>query len=202
MRTQFMSTIFATTVLVLAPLSLDAQGGSRVSLERIMSQEERAATGVGALAPAQRAALEAWLARYTATVTAVAAGLTRGETRGAEHAQPPEPGRVAPPRAPVGDDTIRPPSRRRPHTIPDGIRVYRSAGGGTFVMLEDGSMWEIFLRDRPYTVTWQAGDYVLVRHNPAPTNGYEFVLINAAGRMEASARFAGRVERPVTPESR
>lgn len=203
MTRKLMGTIATTAVLLLVPLAAWAQTSTRVSLDHVMAPEERVATGVANLSASQKASLESWLARYTATVSAVARGIgSAPAVRDAQRSAPEETIRSVPRPAPALEDTIRPRQRHGPHNVPEGVRVYRSAGGGTFVMLEDGSMWEIFLRDRPYTVTWRTGDYVLVRRNSAPLDGYEFTLVNSAGRMEASARFAGRVELQSEPESR
>ncbi|HUF28521.1 MAG TPA: hypothetical protein VMM18_16200 [Gemmatimonadaceae bacterium] len=156
-------------------------------LDQVMSAEERAATGVARLTPEERTALEAWLARYTSTVMAVVRGLEAPAAPVAPAAAPAEP-RIPPPPAVVAPRTFTP---GPPTTAPHGAHVFRSASGGTFVMLQDGTMWEIYFGDRASTASWRAGDFVSVGRQPAPIGEFRYQLVNAAGRGKVSARFAG-----------
>ena len=49
---------------MLAPSGVLAQSADRVSLDRLMTEEERIRTGVSHLTRSERAALEDWLSRY------------------------------------------------------------------------------------------------------------------------------------------
>ncbi|HJU64584.1 MAG TPA: hypothetical protein VJ596_02855 [Gemmatimonadaceae bacterium] len=178
----------ALLALALVPRSAFAQRDSAPNLSALMSERERQETGVSSLNAAQRAELEAWLARYTATVTSVARA-----------------GRGMPQRieSDTGAATDLPPVRRvdgprrimrAPRTLPDAARVLRLMDGGDFVMLDDGTMWEVYLPDRPTTVNWASGDGVRVRQRPAPIGEYDYDLIYGPRRERVAVRFAGWVE--------
>lgn len=177
-------------------IAVQTLGAQTAGLDRIMSPEERAATGVARLTASERAALEAWLARYTATVSTAVQGVTRQE--GVPTSAP----RSAP-IVPRAQDRAPRPSYEtlEPRTIA-GARLFRSTGGGTFVMLEDGTMWEIYLPHRPETATWQQGDFIRVRHDRSPVGDYEHQLVSAPGSSRVSARFAGFVKLGEPAESR
>lgn len=78
----------------------------------------------------------------------------------------------------------------------NGRRVVRVGQDGTLVTLQDGTRWEIYLPDRPTTDAWRAGDFVILRDNPAPVDGFNALLVHSADeRFRAPpvrARFAGR----------
>ena len=188
----FVVAALATTIAI-APASALAQQPAP-SLDQIMSAEERAAAGIAKLTPAERAAFEAWLGRYTATVRGVVRMLDAPTTPG-QAAVPSTPADVAaPPATPAPSAT--PPTL--PSTAPLGAHVFRSADGGTFIMLRDGTVWEIFYSDRPVTTVWQAGDFVQVRRSPLRVGRFDYQLVNADRDRKVAARFAGfvKIEEP------
>ena len=76
-------------------------------------------------------------------------------------------------------------------TLPLGLAITEVRDGGSFVTLEDGSVWEIRLSQHPVASSWQAGDFVEVRNVLAPVDRFEIVL--AKGDSDrAEARLAGR----------
>lgn len=177
------------TVLAMLPVLAGAQQGATTpGLEQLMSAEEIAATGIARLTPAERASLEQWLARYTATVTTVVRGM-----------QPPS----APAGAPAATQPLQPAPQQRalpqplplPRTAPNGAQVFRSADGGTFIMLDDGSMWEIYFSDRPNAAAWRVGDFVSVHPRSARVGKFNYQLVNtnAAGSARVTARYAGYI---------
>lgn len=189
MMTLLRSTLIVPAfALALGAVAVETAEAQTAALDRVMSPEERVATGVARLSASECAALEAWLARYTATVSSAVQGLVQpaGVPVNVPRSQPqrPQEREVDPHR---GYDTIH------PRTIAKGARLFRSTGGGTFVMLEDGTMWEIYLPHRPETATWQQGDFVQVRRDVSPVNDYEHQLVSAPGSTRVSARFAGFV---------
>ena len=195
---RFLRRAMLVPALAIAVASVAAQplGAQTAGLDRIMSPEERAATGVARLTATERVALEAWLARYTATVSSAVQGVTRqeGVPASAPRSVPITPRSQE--RAPRPSyDTLE------PRTIA-GARLFRSTGGGTFVMLEDGTMWEIYMPHRPETATWQQGDFIRVRHDLSPVGDYEHQLVSAPGSSRVSARFAGFVKIGEPSESR
>jgi hypothetical protein len=80
-----------------------------------------------------------------------------------------------------------------------GVRIAKVVDGGTLVELQDGTVWEVYLPNRPSTVTWRKGDYVLVQRNPLARGSYDYVIINGrAGYQDdtgarAFVRFRGAV---------
>ncbi|HET7584081.1 MAG TPA: hypothetical protein VFK13_04195 [Gemmatimonadaceae bacterium] len=194
----------AAGVMLVSPLAVQAQAAPTTRLADVMSAAEQHAAGLDNLSPAQRAALDAWLTRYTATV---AAGASYAAT--AERAPAASAARSFPAASPgmasgFQGDTLRPASgtahrhlefgNRPPRAIGNGARILRAAEGSSFILLADGTMWEIFPEDRPGAVMWQAGDFVQVRQAPIRRGrDFEYLLVNGAQRGRASARFAGWV---------
>ena len=83
-------------------------------------------------------------------------------------------------------------------TLPYGLYVREVVDGGSYVILEDGSVWEIRLPQRPVASSWVAGDFVQLKTIAAPVDNFEILL--AHGDYDrAEARLAGR-DRPPAPE--
>lgn len=194
MRSRIPSLLFAA--LMLTPCALPAQA-SDVRLDEVMSAQDQMATGVANLSAAQRQSLERWIARYTGTVAAVARRLDRAPAREAD-----APARDVAPRA---DPSRQAPARQAdqprltgrpwlPHKLPNGAQMLRSIDGSTFVMLADGTMWEIYLPHRPQAETWRAGDLIQVRQASVATGEFDHQLVNGVARSSVSARFAGWVK--------
>ncbi|MGH7718818.1 MAG: hypothetical protein ACREON_08250 [Gemmatimonadaceae bacterium] len=80
---------------------------------------------------------------------------------------------------------------RLPRSVPDAAIVARTLNRGSLVTLRDGSVWEIYLPDRPSTATWQSGDAVRVRLRPAPIGEFDYDLIYGPRRGRVAARFVG-----------
>ncbi len=187
-------TIVSAAALLLGAVAVQPARAQSPDLDRVMSAQEREATGITRLNANERAALEAWLARYTATVSAAVQGMTHsgGVPVNAPRGVPAVPRAQEPPR--TQEPAPRPSyDTLHPRTIA-GAKLFRSTGGGTFVMLEDGTMWEIYLPHRPESATWQQGDFIRVRHDASPIGDYEHQLVSAPGSSRVSARFAGFVK--------
>ena len=194
MRSRIPSLLFAA--LILTPCALPAQA-SDVRLDEVMSAQDQMATGVANLSAAQRQSLERWIARYTGTVAAVARRLDRAPAREAD-----APARDVAPRT---DPSRQAPARQAdqpsltgrpwlPHKLPNGALMLRSLDGSTFVMLADGTMWEIYLPHRPQAETWRAGDLIQVRQASVVSGEFDHQLVNGVARSTVSARFAGWVK--------
>ncbi len=76
-------------------------------------------------------------------------------------------------------------------TLPLGMSITEVSDGGSFVTLEDGSVWEIRLPQRPVAASWRPGDVVEVRNVHAPVDRYE-ILLAMGDSDRAEARLAGR----------
>ena len=75
--------------------------------------------------------------------------------------------------------------------LPYGLYVRQVADGGSFVTLEDGSVWEIRMPQRPVASSWQAGDFVVLKWVPAPVQDYD-ILLTHGDYDKAEARLSGR----------
>ena len=82
--------------------------------------------------------------------------------------------------------------------LPYGLYVREVTDGGSYVTLEDGSVWEIRMPQRPVASSWVPGDFVQLTNIAAPVDQFEILL--AHGDYDrAEARLAGR-DRPPQPE--
>ena len=83
-------------------------------------------------------------------------------------------------------------------TLPYGLYVSEVIEDGRYVKLEDGSVWEIRLPQRPVASSWQPGDFVQLKTIAAPVDRFE-ILLTHGDYDRAEARLAGR-DRPPAPE--
>ena len=74
---------------------------------------------------------------------------------------------------------------------PLGFSIAEINDDGSFVTLEDGSIWEIRLPQRPVASSWQPGDFVELRNVLAPVDRFE-ILLARGDNDRAEARLAGR----------
>jgi hypothetical protein len=79
--------------------------------------------------------------------------------------------------------------------LPYGLYVREVTDGGSFVTLEDGSVWEIRMPQRPVASSWQAGDFVILKWVPAPVQDYN-ILLTHGDDDKAEARLSGRAQPP------
>ncbi len=75
--------------------------------------------------------------------------------------------------------------------LPYGLAVREVTDGGSFVTLEDGSIWEIRLPQRPVASSWRPGDFVQLKTIAAPVDRFE-ILLSHGDYDKAEARLAGR----------
>jgi hypothetical protein len=79
--------------------------------------------------------------------------------------------------------------------LPYGLYVREVTDGGSFVTLEDGSVWEIRLPQRPVASSWQPGDFVQLRSIASPVQNFD-ILLSHGDNDRAEARLAGRAHPP------
>jgi hypothetical protein len=79
--------------------------------------------------------------------------------------------------------------------LPYGLYVREVTDGGSFVTLEDGSVWEIRLPQRPVASSWQPGDFVQLSPVGAPVQNFN-ILLSHGDSDRAEARLAGRARKP------
>jgi hypothetical protein len=75
--------------------------------------------------------------------------------------------------------------------LPYGLAIREVTDGGSFVTLEDGSVWEIRLPQRPVASSWRPGDFVQLKTIAAPVDRFE-ILLSHGDYDKAEARLAGR----------
>src|SRR3954465_6368245 len=80
-------------------------------------------------------------------------------------------------------------------SLPLGLAVAEVIDGGSFVTLEDGSIWEIRMPQRPVAASWSPGDFVELRNVLAPVDRFEILLAHGDSDY-AEARFAGHKQMP------
>jgi hypothetical protein len=79
--------------------------------------------------------------------------------------------------------------------VPLGLYIQQVVEDGRYVMLEDGSVWEIRLDQRPVASSWSPGDFVRLKTIWAPVGQYEMLLARG-DNDRAEARLAGRGKAP------
>lgn len=75
--------------------------------------------------------------------------------------------------------------------LPYGLYVRAVTDGGSFVTLEDGSIYEIRMPQRPVASSWQPGDFVVLKSIGAPVSNFE-ILLSHGDSDRAEARLVGR----------
>ena len=75
--------------------------------------------------------------------------------------------------------------------LPLGLTIREVTADGSFVTLEDGSVWEIRLPQRPVASSWVPGDFVQLKTVWAPVDRFEMLLAHG-DTDRAEARLAGR----------
>lgn len=76
---------------------------------------------------------------------------------------------------------------------PVGLYIRAVEEDGRYLVLEDGSLWEVEISDRATTASWAPDDFLNLSLIAAPREDFEY-LLRRAGNLEqkAAARLAGR----------
>ncbi|MGH7579046.1 MAG: hypothetical protein ACREM9_02665 [Gemmatimonadales bacterium] len=84
---------------------------------------------------------------------------------------------------------------------PVGLYVRGVEDAGRYLVLEDGSRWEVEISDRATTDSWAPDDFVNLSWIAAPRGDFEY-LLTRVGDLEqrAAARLAGRSPGPGAQE--
>ena len=82
-----------------------------------------------------------------------------------------------------------------PTSVWNAHRVMRVLGDGTHVVLGDGTIWEIYLPDRPSVNTWRRGDLLLVRESSVSQGEFDYSLTDGRTRGAVAARLVGAAMR-------
>ena len=97
---------------------------------------------------------------------------------------------AAPPAASAAD-SARPSGA--PASVWNAQRIQRVLGDGTHVMLTDGTVWEVYLPDRPSVDTWKPGDLLVVREAAVMQGEYDYTMKDGRTRKLVWARLVGDV---------
>ena len=79
--------------------------------------------------------------------------------------------------------------------LPYGLYVREVVDDGNYVVLEDGSVWEVRLPQRPNAASWRPGDFVQLMTIAAPVDHFEILLAHT-DNDKAEARLVGRDRAP------
>jgi hypothetical protein len=109
---------------------------------------------------------------------------------------------VLSPRVAAQDTSAPPPSESTadsaraygaPSSVWNAQRVRRVIGNGTHVVLTDGTIWEVYLPNRPSVDTWKPGDLLIVREAAVMQGDYDYTLKDGRTRRLVWARLVGEV---------
>ena len=80
-----------------------------------------------------------------------------------------------------------------PSSVWNAQRIRRVIGDGSHVMLTDGTVWEVYLPDRPSVDTWKPGDLLVVREAAVMQGDYDYTMKDGRTRKLVWARLVGDV---------
>jgi len=95
----------------------------------------------------------------------------------------------APPASESAMDSAR--ASAAPSSVPDAQRIRRVIAEGTHVVLTDGTIWEVYLPDRPAVNTWRPGDLLQLREAPVMQGEFDYTLRDGRTRKPVHARLVG-----------
>jgi hypothetical protein len=96
--------------------------------------------------------------------------------------------------APTTDSTMNGPrADGAPSSVWNAQRIQRVMGDGSHVMLTDGTVWEVYLPDRPAVDMWKAGDLLVVREAAVMQGEYDYTMKDGRTRKLVWARLVGDV---------
>lgn len=80
-----------------------------------------------------------------------------------------------------------------PSSVWYGQRIGRVIGNGTHVILTDGTIWEVYLPNRPAVDTWKPGDLLILREAAVMQGDYDFTMKDGRTRKLVWVRLVGDV---------
>ena len=84
---------------------------------------------------------------------------------------------------------------------PVGLYIRGVEDDGRYLVLEDGSRWEVEISDRATTASWVADDFVNLSWIAAPRGDFEYLLSRVGDHdQRAAVRLAGRNPGPAAQE--
>ena len=73
-----------------------------------------------------------------------------------------------------------------------GHWIQKNIDSGTFMVLEDGSLWKIDPLDKIYAMLWLAISAITVTESTNGSPGYDYLLINTDDGEKAHAKYMGQ----------
>lgn len=95
----------------------------------------------------------------------------------------------APPTSESAMDSAR--ASAGPSSVPDAQRIRRVIADGTHVVLTDGTIWEVYLPDRPSVNTWRPGDLLQLHEAPIMQGEFDYTLRDGRTRRPVHVRLVG-----------
>jgi hypothetical protein len=84
---------------------------------------------------------------------------------------------------------------------PVGLYIRAVEEDGRYLVLEDGSRWEVEISDRARTASWTPDDFVNLSWIAAPRGDFEYLMTRASYvESRAATRLAGRMSAPGNQE--
>ncbi|HEY7090200.1 MAG TPA: hypothetical protein VH518_19035 [Tepidisphaeraceae bacterium] len=168
-----MSAVFAVVIILAGDLnageSPTSQPALKLRIQDVMTPQESVAAGIDKLTPAQRAAMEAWLNRYTAAVIRIAA-TSQEPQRVAAEAQS---------------------HKAQGYAGLGGGHWIKTNGEGKIIVLEDGSTWEVEAVDQIDSLLWLPVTDISVVLARDPIGEYRYTLINKEDGEKVLAKYVG-----------
>jgi hypothetical protein len=98
---------------------------------------------------------------------------------------------AAPPPSDSVSDSAR--AYAAPSSVWNAQRVRRVIQDGTEVVLTDGTIWEVYLPNRPAVNTWKPGDLLIVREAAVMQGEYDYTIKDGRTRKLVWVRLVGDV---------
>ncbi len=168
---------------VLFPIAAPAQGDTARGMARVMTPREMEESGISRLTLLERQHLDGWLLRYTAEIARRLR--SRDTTIASQNERNDRASSFGRREVAAGRRQFARPS------IPGLVSLERTLASGDYVELSDGTIWSIYLIDRPAAVSWRAGDLIVVRQSGLGYGDYDHILTNNSDGSRAFARLGG-----------
>ncbi len=162
-----MKKLIALVILMLAvtAVCLAQTGGKLVSFEQLFPQPQQRLMGLHKLTAKEKEALRA---RVEALLVQIAANSTSKAAAGGEASGGVYPG------------------------VGGGHWVNKNVDSGTYMILEDGSLWQIDPFDKIDAMLWLPISNITVTQSSSGSPGYDYLLINTDDGEKAHAKYIGK----------
>jgi hypothetical protein len=160
----------ALLVVVCAASMVLAQGGAQFTFDQLFPPAKQRAMGLQKLTQAEKAQLQA----HVETLMSAA-------MRGAANQTPPAKG-AGPPKG----------GARVYAGVKGGHWIKQNIDNGSFILLEDRSLWQIDPLDKINAMLWLKISNITVVKSSKGSPGYDYLLINTDDGEKAHAKYMGK----------